>query len=377
MRRIYLDHAATTPLCPEAWAAMVPWLEEEFGNPSSLHQEGRRARQAIDEAREHVSARLGCLFAEVVFTSSGTEAMNLALIGFALANRGGDRQRILMSAGEHHAALHAAPFLRSIGFVIEFVPMSRSGRLALDRLESSLDDDVLLLSLMHANNELGTIQPVEEAAALCRPRGIAFLCDAVQTFCRAETPWTVDSLGADLVAISAHKVNGPKGVGALYVGAGTKLQPLSLGGGQERELRAGTENVAGIAGFGAAVRRPLLASAERSRDEFLRSLEEAGVDFLRSVPPEVPCLSGHAHLRMPGITAESMLIRLDRMGVAASSGAACSSGSLEPSHVLLAAGYSESEAKEGLRFTMGSDTVEDDAREAAFRVAEAARAIRG
>ena len=356
---------------------MAPWLEEEFGNPSSLHQEGRRARQAIDEAREQVSARFGCLFAEVVFTSSGTEAMNLALAGFALAHRDGNRRRVLMSAGEHHAALHSAPFLRSLGFEVEFVPIDRSGRVELDLLESSLGDEVLLLALMHANNELGTLQPVEVAATLCRSRGVAFVCDAVQTYCRAEVPWTVETLDADLIAVSAHKVNGPKGVGALYVRAGTKLQPLNLGGGQERELRAGTENVAGIAGFGAAVRRPLLGSSGRARAEFFRSLEASGLEFARSVPREAACLSGHAHLRLPGVTAESMLIRLDRMGVAASSGAACSSGSLEPSHVLLAAGFSETEAKEGLRFTFGSETTEDEAREAAGRVADAAQAIRG
>jgi cysteine desulfurase len=392
MRRIYLDHAATTPLLPEAAEAMRPWLENRFGNPSSLHEEGRHARAAVDEARETISDSLGCEFGEVLFTSGGTEAANLAILGLALANRDGSRNRILMSAGEHHCVLHTRPILEKLGFEVETVAIDRAARLDLEDLRTKLDERTLLLCLMHASNELGTIQPAREAFGLASEKGAFAFCDAVQTFC-SEVPWTVEELGADLVSVSAHKVYGPKGVGALYVRAGVKLQPLAVGGGQEREVRAGTENVAGIVGFAAAVRsvggasssRPPLPSASSTshlpipkRDFFYAELGAAGApEWVRSVPSEVPCLAGHAHIRFPGASAESMLILLDRMGLSASSGAACSSGSLEPSHVLLAAGCTETEAKEGLRFSFGRTTTREDAREAANRVAAAAKRVLG
>ncbi len=379
MKRIYLDHAATTPVLPEVAEAMEPWLGGSYGNPSSLHEEGRRARAAVDEARETLSRHLGCLFAEVLFTSSGTEAANLAILGAALANEDTSRRRVLLGAAEHHCVLHTAPLLRRLGYVVELIPVDRTARVRVDAIAEMLGDDVLLVSVMHANNELGTIQPVREVAALSRQHGALFHCDAVQTFA------TASELEADLVSYSAHKVYGPKGIGAIYVKAGTRVKPLAVGGGQEREMRAGTENVAGIVGFAAAVKARGRTEVRHTgsgvnyalrlaRDTFLDLLVDAG--FVPTMPNRDDSLDGHAHVRLPGVNAETMLIRLDRMGVSASSGAACSSGSLEPSHVLLVCGYSEQEAKEGLRFTLGRPTTIGDAEEAANRVIEAADAIR-
>lgn len=352
---------------------MEPWLRQEFGNPSSLHAEGRRAKDAIDQARETVSTALGCLFAEVIFTSSGTEAANLAIVGAALGNDDSRRRRVLFGAVEHHCVLHLAPMLIRLGYSVEHVPVDRIGRVRTGALEEMIGDDVLLVSVMAANNELGTLQPVGEVSRLTRNAGALFHCDQVQTFLsNPECGARSSELGADLATISAHKVHGPKGVGALYVRAGTKIKPIIYGGGQEREMRAGTENVAGIVGFGEAVRRiSLLPDGRRAaRDRFL-----LGVD-ISSLVLSVPCaddvLAGHAHIRIPGVQAETMLIVLDRMGLSASSGAACSSGSIEPSHVLLACGFSESEAKEGLRFTFGRGSTEEEAAEAARRLNEAA-----
>lgn len=374
MTRIYLDHAATTPLLPQAREAMLPWLTGEYGNPSSLHADGRRAKDAIDEAREILSNRLDCLFAEVLFTSGGTEAANLAIVGSALANENPTRNRILLGAAEHHCVLHTQPLLERLGYKVELIPVDRIARTDLNALESRLADDVLLVSVMHANNELGTIQPVGEIAALARRHGALFHCDAVQTFMKVD--WRIGDLDADLVTLSSHKINGPKAVGAIYIRAGVKLKPLALGGAQEREMRAGTENVAGIAGFAAAI---AFHGANRSnksypaRDAFLDALAIPGTQL--SVPNRDDALATHAHIRIPGIEAETMLILLDRMEVSASSGAACSSGSLEPSHVLLACGYTPQEAKEGLRFTFGWDTTVEEAKEAARRVNEAAAQI--
>jgi cysteine desulfurase len=382
MRRIYLDHAATSPLVPEARDAMLPWLDS--GNPSSLYLEGRSARAAIDSAREVLSKSLGCSFGEVLFTSSGTEAANLAIVGSAIAGLNGTRKRILFSAIEHHCVLETTPLLTRLGYEVELVPVSPDGVVDMSSLETMLGDDLLLVSVMHANNEIGTVQPVTEVAALCSAAGALFHCDAVQAF--GVLPLTVSGIGADFLSLSAHKLGGPKGVGAIYLRAGVKPQPLSLGGGQEREMRAGTENVAAIVGFAAAVKAALADTdrAERmrvARDTFLSKLSNP------SSPPHLAVssplrlsgssevLPGHAHLRFPGASAESMLIVLDRLGVSASSGAACSSGSLEPSHVLMACGYSEAEAKEGLRFTFGPSTTREDASEAAERVRQAVNQV--
>lgn len=354
-------------MLPAAIEAMRPWIEREFGNPSSLHEDGRRAKAAIDEAREALAESLQCLFAEVLFTSSGTEAANLAILGSALANMDGGRRRILMSAVEHHCVLHTIPILNKLGFKVDLIPVDREGVIDLNALEVLVGDDVLLLSLMHANNELGTLQPISEASAIAKSHGVMIHCDAVQSYLSKD----LSDIEADLLTLSAHKVNGPKGAGAIYIRAGIKLQPVLVGGGQEREMRAGTEDVAAVAGFGAAVRAhckdPSLMDGKKVlRDAFLDVLDDSSAVI--TVEDRHRTLGGHAHLRFPGFDAETLLIALDQAGVSASSGAACSSGSLEPSHVLSACGYSPTEAKEGLRFTFGWPLMPEAAKEAAHRL---------
>jgi cysteine desulfurase len=362
MRRVYLDHAATTPLEPQVKAAMEPFLREIFGNPSSLHRWGRAARLAIDEAREMVARVLGADPAEICFTSSGTEACNLGIIGSALKAPEG-RRHLLVSAVEHHAALNAAEWLRPLGYEVELLPVDSYGQVDPDEVRRRIRPDTWLVAVMHANNEIGTLQPVEAIAAICRERGVLLHVDAVQTF--GLLPVKVDELGCDLLSVSAHKLYGPKGVGALYIRAGTPLQPLMVGGGQERERRAGTENVAGIVGFAKAVE-----IAESRREQDARQLTALRDDFIQQVLQRIPdtMLTGHpqqrlpgnAHFRFVGVPADSLLIALDRAGIAASSGAACSAGSLEPSHVLLALGWDEEAAQQGVRFTLGRHTRRED-----------------
>jgi cysteine desulfurase len=357
---------------------MLQWLD--CGNPSSLYAEGRAAKARIDAARETLSESLGSLFAEVLFTGSGTEAANMALVGAALANSDPRRSRILIGAADHHCVLHARPVLERLGYQVGLLPVTREAQIDLDALTDSLADDVLIVGTMHANNELGTINDISEISRLVKGVGALLFVDAVQTFCKLDCK--VDHLGADLLAVSAHKIGGPKGVGAIYVRAGVPVKPLIVGGGQEREMRGGTENVSAIAGFDAAVQSrnapSRLLSENRSecptlRDDFEQRLIAAG-----AVPSVTlsPRLDTHSHVRFPGINAETMLIRLDRSGISASSGAACSSGSIEPSHVLIAAGYTPERAKEGLRFTFGPQTTPAQAAEAARRIVEAVTRIR-
>ncbi len=369
MKRIYADYAATTPLHPKALAQLHA-VQAEFGNPSSLHADGRKAKNLIDQAREIMSQRLGCLFAEVLFTASGTESANLAIVGTALANTDPSRNRILLCAAEHLCVLHTSSLLVRLGYQVELIDVNRVSQVNLGHLTELCDDSVLLVSVMHANNELGTFNDPAAVAAVAHQSGAVFHCDAVQTFLQGS--WTVDSLSADLITVSAHKVGGPKGAGALYIRGGTKIWPLIAGGSQEREVRAGTENVAAISSFGAAVQAYEVGNKQVARDAFLVSVSD---DFVQTVPNQLQTLPGHAHLRCPGLDAETVLIRLDRMGVSASSGAACSSGSLEPSHVLLACGYTSGESKEGLRFTFGSESTPEDARECALRLNYAVQQI--
>ncbi len=371
MNRIYLDHAATTPLHPAALEAMLPWLDS--GNPSSLHAEGRRAREALDEARERVSGALGCAFSDVVFTSGGTEAANLAILGVALANEDPRRKRVILGASEHHCVLHTRSTLERLGYRVDLLPVTPEAVATPERIDERIGEDVLLVSVMHANNELGTISPIPELAALAHRWGAAFHTDAVQTF--RKLSWTAGEMGADLISVSAHKIGGPKAVGALYVRPGVKLSPLVGGGGQEREMRGGTENVAGIVGFGAAAAAgPLGHVSGELRDQFLASLESLGA--VRTVRKS-PVLQGHAHARFPGRDAGTFLIALDRIGISASGGAACSSGSIEPSHVLLACGCPPAQAREGIRFTLSESTTSGELEEAATRIARLLRRTDG
>jgi len=372
MDRIYVDHAATTPLEPEVREAMLPWLGGQVGNASSIHHHGLQAKKAIDEAREAVASALGCLFGEVIFTGSGSEAMNLALLGLALGNKDASRRVFLISAAEHHCALHCQPMLERLGYSVRFLPVDRMARV----LPFEATPDVLAVVSMHANNEFGT---------LCSPDfgGAIGVCDIVQTF--GQMPISVDELGCDLAITSAHKLGGPQGVGALYIRAGTPMEALIRGGGQERDMRAGTESVANIVGFGAAVRLALdqmgarKAAKAACTEAFWDEMSGAAFEVVRTATGE-RALAGHAHFRIPGVPAEPLLIGLDQLGVSASSGAACSSGSLEPSHVMLAAGYSEKEASEAIRITFGWSNTPDEAREVArrlIRVAERILAAKG
>ena len=346
--RIYLDHAATTALLSDVKTRMTEAMDR-YGNPSSLHEHGRNAKHEIDWSREIVAEALGCMFAEVVFTGSGTEAANLAIIGTALANEKPTRHRILLSSVEHHCVLNTRLMLEKLGYVVELIPVDRESFVDLKKYEAMLGDDVLLVSVMSANNETGAIQPLKEVISLAHKKKIKVHCDHVQGFLKA-IPSPV-MLGADLVSIAAHKINGPKGVGVLAVLDGTKIKPLVTGGEQEREMRGGTENVIGIVGLGEAILGHKTLKLRVLRDRFLESLVKTGA--VPTVKDKTRTLESHIHIRFPGIDAETILIRLDREGISASSGAACSSGSIEASHVMLACGYSEAEAKEGIRFSLG------------------------
>jgi cysteine desulfurase len=378
--RVYLDHNATTPLDPRVLEAMLPYLRDEYGNPSSLHWFGQRARAAVEEARAAVAALVGAEPPEIVFTGSGSEADNLALRGVAGRARPARRQ-VVASAVEHHAVLNTAKALRDEGWPVAFAAVGEGGALDLDRLAGELDDTTALVSVMLANNETGVVQPVAEAARLARERGALVHCDAVQAAGRL--PIDVRALDVDLLALSAHKICGPKGVGGLYVRRGTALAPLLRGGGQERNRRAGTENVAGIVGFGiaAAIAREALA-AEAQRLCGLRDRLEASLLRIPGVRRngEGPRLPNTANLSFDGTEAEDLLIALDLEGIAVSTGAACSAGGVEPSHVLRAMGLAPERVQSSLRLSLGRTTGEADilrAAEAIASVVERQRARRG
>ncbi|MDY6907987.1 MAG: cysteine desulfurase NifS [Chloroflexota bacterium] len=361
MKRIYLDYAATTPVHPEVLAAMTPYFSDAFGNPSSIHSLGQEAREAVAQAREGVAALIGAREEEIVFTSGGTEADNLALLGVARASEG-KGNHIVTSAIEHHAVLETCRHLEGMGYAVTRLPAGGDGLVSPGDVAGAITERTILISVMHANNEVGTIQPIAEIGAIARERGIAFHTDAVQTVGRI--PVDVDGLGVDLLSISAHKLYGPKGVGALYIRKGTRVAPLIHGGEQERRRRAGTENVAGIVGLGMAAQ---LAQgdmdAEARRLVALRDRLVAGL----MARIEDCRLNGHPTRRLPNnvnvsfasVEGESMLLNLDLEGVAASTGSACSSGSMEPSHVLLAMGLSHQAAHGSLRFSLGRFTSDE------------------
>jgi cysteine desulfurase len=355
---IYLDHAATTPLRPEARAAMLPFLEGRFGNPSSLHRFGREARAALEDARARLARVLGAAPAEVVFTRAGTEADNIAILGRVRAAGGG---AVVCSAVEHKAVLGAAHAAEVLGSPVRMVPVDADGVVRLDELERTFAEWPAVVSLMWANNEVGTLQPVRAAAELCATAGVCFHSDAVQAL--GKVPVRVDEVQADLLSFSAHKLGGPKGTGALFVRRGTRLDPLFHGGGQERGLRPGTEDVAGAAGFAAAAEA---AEAERetamARVRSLRDRLEAGlrerVPDLRVNAERADRLPGISNVSVPGTDPEALLASLDLEGIAASSGSACSSGAVEPSHVLTAMGLPRDVAGPSVRFSLGWTTTE-------------------
>lgn len=362
MRRVYLDHAATTPVHPEVAEAVKEAMLVYYGNPSSIHCFGREARCAVDEAREKVARLIGAEPAEIIFTSGATESDNLAIKGMAYASR--DRGgHIITSSIEHHAILHACEQLEKEGFRVTYLPVDGDGLVDPADVEQAIGEDTILISIMLANNEVGTIQPIEEIGTIARQRGIPFHTDAVQAV--GQIPVDVNRLQVDLLSLSGHKMYGPKGIGALYLRKRTRIQPLFQGGSHERRLRPGTENVPGIVGLGKAAELAAAELAERGRRYAL--LRDRLRDKLWSALNDIK-LNGHPTRRLPNnlnlsvlyVEGESMLLNLDLAGIAASSGSACTSGSLEPSHVLTAMGIPHEVSHGSLRFTVGRDTTEED-----------------
>jgi len=356
VERVYLDHNASTPLDPRVLEAMLPILSEAFGNPSSLHWFGQRTRAAVEEARVQAASLIGATPAEVVFTASGTEADNLALRGVATRARE-PRRKLVVTAVEHHAVLNTARALAEEGFPVETVRVDAEGRVDLDDLRAKVDDRTALVSIMLANNETGVVQPVAEAAGVAREHGALVHCDAVQA--AGKVPVDVRALDADLLTLSAHKIYGPKGVGLLYVRRGTPMNALVRGGAQERNRRAGTENVAGIVGLGAAAllaREHLEADGARLRglrDRFEAELLAIAGAARNGAEPRVP---NTTNVSFAGTEAEGLLMALDLMGVAVSTGAACAAGGIEPSHVLRAMGLPAERVQASLRFSLGRAT---------------------
>ena len=359
-RQIYMDHSATTPVDPAVTEAMLPYFSDSFGNPSSLYSIGREARRAMEDARAKVADLIGAKKEEIIFTGSGTESDNLAIKGLAFRNRKkGDH--IITSAIEHHAVLYTCKFLETQGFKITYLPVSKEGLVNPADIEAAITSKTVLITIMHANHEIGTIQPIEEIGKIAQEKNISFHTDAIQT--AGKLPLNVDALGVSLLSMSAHKMYGPKGVGALYIRKGTMLEPLLHGGGHERDIRSGTENVPGIVGFGTASqlakeRLPEAAKITKLRDSLIKGILEIKDSYLNGHPEKR--LPDNANFRFSFIEGESMILNLDMKGVAASTGSACSSKSLEPSHVLLATGLKHEEAHGSLRFTIGRGNTQDD-----------------
>jgi len=362
VKRVYLDYAATTPVHPDVTKAMLPYLTDAFGNPSSLYSYGQEAKGAIEEARAKVADLIGAQDEEIVFTGSGTEADNFAIKGVAFANES-KGNHIITSSIEHHAVIETCKFLEKRNFSVTYLPVDEYGLVDPRDVKKDITDKTILISVMHANNEVGTIEPIAEIGKVAKEAGIYFHTDAAQTV--GHIPVDVNELGVDLLSISAHKLYGPKGIGALYIKKGTKLIPFMHGGGQERRRRASTENVPGIAGLGTAAelaRQGVSQEAPhltRLRNQLIKGLLER-IDHIR--------LNGHPLKRLPNninvsvdfVEGESMLLNLDLESICASTGSACSSSSLEPSHVLLAMGLSHEQAHGSLRFTLGKWTTEEE-----------------
>ncbi len=359
---IYLDHAATTPLDPDVLEAMLPYFRRHPGNPSSIHQLGRNALQALDDAREQVALVLGCTHREVIFTGGGSESVNLALKGAAFARRDEGRgTHLIVSAIEHHAVLHTAEYLEHFGFTVTILPVDAAGLVRPDDLRAALRPDTVLASVIYANNEIGTVQPIAELGAICREHGVLLHTDAVQA--PGCLPLDVETLQVDLLSLTAHKFYGPKGVGVLYARRGTPLLPQINGGGQERRRRAGTENVPGIVGLAAALSR-----AEARRPAYIARMASLRDRLISGVLARIPqsWLNGDPLHRLPTnanlgfacVEGESVLLLLDQAGICASSGSACTAGALEPSHVLTALGLSADLANGSVRFSLGQSTSE-------------------
>ncbi|MCD6521805.1 cysteine desulfurase NifS [Candidatus Calescamantes bacterium] len=362
MRRVYMDHNATCPMDERVIEAMIPYFEEKFGNASSLHSFGREARDAVEKAREEVARLLNAEPQEIIFTSGGTESNNLAIKGYCWRNR--ERgNHIITTKIEHHAVLNPVKQLEKEGFRVTYLPVDKYGRVDLEDLKKAITRETILVSIMMANNEVGTIEPIRELAKISQERGIAFHTDAVQAVGKIKVD--VKKLGVDFLSLSGHKIYGPKGIGVLYIKKGRKIEPLITGGHHEKNLRAGTENVPAIVGLGEAAkiaRKEWKEESERIKN--LRDKLEKGI--LERIP--YVRINGHPQYRLPNtlnvsfeyVEGESIILNLDLEGIAVSSGSACTSGTLEPSHVLMAMGVPAVTAQGSVRFSLGKDNREED-----------------
>lgn len=373
MEEIYLDHAATAPMLPEVVEAMVPVMKDIYGNPSSVHRFGRKARQKLDEARRTAASSIGAEETEIIFTSGGTEADNMALIGTAFANQDKGRH-IIISQVEHHAVLHTAEYLKKEGFRITFLPVNENGIISLSDLEKELTEETILVSVMAVNNEVGTLQPIKKIGELLKDHQAYFHTDAVQAFGTLEL--NVKAQNMDMLTVSSHKIGGPKGVGFLYVKKGLRVAVLQYGGQQERKRRAGTENVAGIIGFEKAI--DLLKEKRVERNEkyasfkklFLTGLQEQDIQFSINGDNK-NTVESILNISFPGTNVEVVLMNLDLEGVAASSGSACTAGSVEPSHVLTAMyGANDERSLNSIRFSFGEANTAEEINEASIKVAK-------
>ncbi|GGE42986.1 putative cysteine desulfurase IscS 1 [Pullulanibacillus camelliae] len=373
MEHIYLDHAATTPVHPKVVEAMRPIFEEVYGNPSSIHYHGREARKIIDDARSDIARMIGANAKDIVFTSGGTEADNMAIMGTAFAQKEKGRH-IITTKVEHHAVLNTCKFLEKQGFDVTYLDVDQTGRLAVEDVKAALRKDTILVTVMTANNEVGTLQPIEEIGALLEGTGIVFHTDAVQAF--GTMAMDVDALKVDLLSMTAHKINGPKGIGFLYVREAVPLLPYQHGGEQERKRRGGTHNVPGIVGLQHALvlavqgREEKVEQYHRLRQVLIDALTDANVQFSINGSTE-HTLASLINVHFPGVNVESLLTALDLNGVSVSSGSACTAGSVEPSHVLTALYGAESEqAKSSIRISFGLYNTEDQVLKAAEIIAK-------
>lgn len=353
-RRVYMDHAATTPVDPKVVKAMIPYFTEIYGNASSLHSFGREAHNAMEEARRKVAEMVNAYPEEMIFTAGGTESDNIAIKGTAYANRSrGDH--IITSTIEHPAVLETCRSLEKQGFKVSYIPVDKNGLIELEALRKAVTERTTLITIMHANNEVGTIEPIEEIAEIAEAKSIIFHSDAVQS--AGKIPVDVKDIGVDFLSISAHKIYGPKGIGALYVRKGTRLEPIIHGGGHERGLRSSTENIPGIVGLGKAAELAKTRMSEDAahltnlRDQLIKAtLSDIEESYLNGHPTKR--LPNNAHFRFTGIEGEALILNLDEKGIAASTGSACSSKKLLPSHVLMAIGLNEVQAHGSLRLTL-------------------------
>jgi cysteine desulfurase len=373
LERIYLDHAATTPIHPEVLSSMVKVMEAEYGNPSSIHHFGREARKILDETRSVLAGSIGTKANNIIFTSGGTEADNLAIIGYAENNRS-KGSHVITTQIEHHAVLHSCEELEKRGFEVTYLPVDEKGLVSVASLAEALRDDTILVSIMHGNNEVGTIQPIQEIGELLSDHKAVFHTDAVQAY--GIEKLNVDEMRVDLLSVSAHKINGPKGIGFLFIRDGIKLSRQIFGGEQERKRRAGTENVAAIAGFRkAAELSGLELESKRNvynefRSIFIQKLEEGGISFQQNGLLE-KSLPHILNLSFPGTNVEAMLVNLDLAGIAASSGSACTAGSIDPSHVLVAMfGKESARLTNSIRFSFGLNNTREQILKAADETAK-------